>query len=701
MGMRGISTRGDFFVVTLATMVCLAGCGDNIEGRDCGAGTTEQAGECRPNEEVCAAGTHFVAESGLCEPSLECAEGTVLEGTSCIPDGNVICQDGTRFNASSGQCEADIQGCGAGTVLDGETCVPIDDAAMAAIVEADEPNDVDGLAGSVLLPNLTTPQSMFGCITPTDTDDDGSLDIDRDSYRITATGPTLLNISVDGIDGLSGAFVIRAANGALATDGWSRTGLNLVGDTSQRQVFLPAAGDYFIDILDGRSLLVPEPVGGPETCYFASIRRNVLPAAEAITDTTTGVLGSTTHVLSFSPEADGDIIEDLLQLPTPTAAAAPAYVRMRDGIYAGGSQGGSSLSGTTGGLRTASNLLIVIEPEFNYSLNPVAYAYSLSATSVPEMNSGVPTTIGVGSGSGFEMAWTEVFAGEILRLSANDSSVRISALDASLQPRTLLCDGCNSSEFFYQPEHSGLLYIGVHNDSASSSFDITINTESNVATPIALDIPPTSLALSPGGDSFASTSEDALDWTELAATSSTFTGSIQARRYALDSEGFLDLEVPALETVDFGATALRPHLGAQAQESLWHVTDTAFDGISDTESYDIRLSSRSFASLSPVSGTDDQAMAVAIVAGDAHRYRLQAAPGEEVDVTVTSADPLDLSIAQLSDFEVPLVVTDAGGVGESETVRVLIPVTGYVPLNIESASTAGAYDLVAHVVVAP
>lgn len=683
---------------------CLFGivsCGDNTQAILCGAGTVEADGVCVPSETACGIGTAFDEDLGLCLPvPAECARGTVAEGDRCVPDGSVICDDGTTYNASSGQCQSDIAACGAGTVLDGVTCVSIDEAIEASLEEDAEPNDDFGLAGSLDVPNLTGNRTIYGCIDPTDTDGDGSIDIDRDSYRLTASGPSLVDISVDGIAGLSGGFVIRATSGALLEDGWSRTGLNLVSDTSRRQVFLPAAGDYLLDIVDGRSLLVDAPVGNGETCYLASLRNIALPAAVAVSDLASGTLGSGVHMLSYSAEADGDILEDVLSLTAPTQAASLAMVHMRAGRYAGGVQGGSSLADTTAGLLSSSNLLIVIEPEFNYALDSVPFAYSLSRSGATQLTSSVATSIAVGNALGSEMAWTEVASGDIVRLQTTDSDISVFSMDRRLSRTTQLCSDCGDSEFFYQAINSELLYLGISHASAVGSFDVTIEIERQSPTALAVDSALSGVALGSQGVSFVESVEEARAWTTLDASASSFAGNLQARRYPRDTAGFLDAEISPLEVLLASETP-RAHIASERQANLWRVDDDAFDGTSDDETFDLSLTALAFANLQPTSATPVQLTALAIGGNDAQRFLLVGEPGQEIDLVASTGDSIDLSIAQLSDFEDVVALEDSGASGASETVRITIPQAGYVPLFVQSAIEAGNYDLSATIAAAP
>lgn len=209
-----------------------------------------------------------------------CGTGTVLAGGVCVPDGSVVCEQGTVFDQATGTCVIDPSACADGTTLvDGE-CIPDDELleGSADFTEGAEPNGPsdDNVAGMFDTPALNGSTTFYGCVTATtDTDGDGNLDSDLDTWLVTADAPMTLEITADGIRGLSAGFIAINADQALSPilDNWQRIGLNLTGDTAKREIFLPAAGTYALLVTDGRSLFLGQAGAGTEdTCYFATVK---------------------------------------------------------------------------------------------------------------------------------------------------------------------------------------------------------------------------------------------------------------------------------------------------------------------------------------------------------------------------------------------------------------------------------------------
>ncbi|MBL4633578.1 MAG: hypothetical protein JKY56_06890, partial [Kofleriaceae bacterium] len=323
--------------------VTVAGCGDDSPSLECGANTTMTDGVC-------------VGDTGT---NTTCGAGTIAMGTECVPDGSVICETGTTLDMASGTCVADITGCGTGTiVVDGVCTDPAD--VVADVTEAAEPNDLgeDGTPGTITLPMAGESITISGCIEPT-TDMAGNAVIDEDAYLFEAAGPTLLDITVDGFNGVAGAFQVITGDHELFDAGFTRFGLNLANDMSQRQVFLPKAAAYGISFSDSRALFFGLPAGGAGACYLATIRNVALPTPTAITVDTPldGTFGSDTQFLRFTPAADGSIATSTTVAPNESALVDT--VLMVAGQYRGNSAGlgdrnfGDPAANVGGGLNTA------------------------------------------------------------------------------------------------------------------------------------------------------------------------------------------------------------------------------------------------------------------------------------------------------------------------------------------------------------
>jgi len=362
-----------------ATM--LMACGDNDIDHVCGMGTHDEGGVC------------------VGDDSSSCAAGTILQDGMCVPDGSVVCSQGTKFDPATGKCVLDPTACADGTVLVGNTCVPDDDtlADKADHKEAAEPNDGSpNVAGTFAAPAIGGMTTFYGCVTATeDSDGDGNLDADLDAWVVTANAPMVLDVTTDGIHGLSAGFVAINGTGSLspALDNWQRFGLNLTGDTSQREIFLPAAGTYVLFVTDTRSLFLGQAgAGTPKTCYFGTVKQVAMPAATALTiPKTTATNNGHVQLFTFTGTATGDIVD--LTMNSTAPAMQPAFVALRSGtLQRSAAVTADPLGGnvppfdTVGGLDTGTVVSFVVDPEYNYGVVPQAYtldSFKIGAQALP------------------------------------------------------------------------------------------------------------------------------------------------------------------------------------------------------------------------------------------------------------------------------------------------------------------------------
>lgn len=321
---------------------------------------------CGGDEITCGTGT--VLEGDMCVPSntTTCGTGTTLMGDECVPDGSVICEQGTRFDMATGTCVVDPSACAAGTVLVGGECVPEDDTLTADLEEATEPNDATG-AGAFNLPAVNEDVTLHGCISPR-----GGVR-DEDVWIMTATGPTLVEITADGVGGLAAGFIVQDL-AIPSLPNYFRAGINLTGDTSKRQVFLPAAGDYLLIMDDSRAILVDEVAGGPGTCYYTTVKTVAMPSATALTTPQqTGTDDGNVRVLSFTADGEGDILRSVLN--TGSESLSPAFVVMRgNNLVASAAPATNPSTGavtppqwTEGGMALNEVLTIIVDNQYNFA----------------------------------------------------------------------------------------------------------------------------------------------------------------------------------------------------------------------------------------------------------------------------------------------------------------------------------------------
>lgn len=240
------------------------------------------------------------AAMGCGDNSKQCGPGTKDENGVCAPDGgDIVCTDGTKLNAEGTGCEIDPNACQDGTVLVDGACV---DAGRVDVdvEEAAEPNglglfleDSVNPAGDITLKAGGEATVLHGTIVPhADADDDGQPEIDVDTYTLDVSSPVLLKVSADGLNGLAAGFVSVAAvadpNDPLVD--WQRFGLNVTGDTSTRELYIPAAGQYVVAIADTRSLFLTGASAGAEDGaapfeYYVSITtETATPTELTVTD---------------------------------------------------------------------------------------------------------------------------------------------------------------------------------------------------------------------------------------------------------------------------------------------------------------------------------------------------------------------------------------------------------------------------------
>ena len=366
-------------------------------------------GACGDNSKVCGPGTTDV--DGTCTPTNTCGPGTKVDPSTsqCVPDGSVVCTDGTMLDTATGTCVVDPNSCQDGTVLIAGACV---DPTRGLVVDLDEgvvePNGLNVIeassvaAGTIVLKPIGGTFVIHGKIAPfQDVDGDGQLDPDVDSYLMSVSTPTRLEISVDGVNGIDGGFVaIAPVESTSPLVSWSRFAINLSGDTSKRQLFLPAAGTYVLAIADTRTLY-RFSTGGPQDAapgpgdYYVSITTMATPtpallvgANNVIThqDTTTG------DVQLFTVQAGSGLAD--VTLAMPTIEASPSLVildgnQLRQVAFALGNNGLYTPGGTTetivGGFTDTP--VIAVDEVYDYAQQPASYTLTVRTSSAQPLGS--------------------------------------------------------------------------------------------------------------------------------------------------------------------------------------------------------------------------------------------------------------------------------------------------------------------------
>ncbi len=333
----------------LIVAALLGGCGDN--SRSCGVGTRVEDGYCVPAG--CGVGTVSDEETG-----------------ECVPDGTVVCSDGTRFDPVTSRCEIDPAACQNGTVLVDGACADPAAGMLADLNEGPEPNAMnvieagDSRAGNIVLG--AKPFVVHGTLVPHAGDAP-----DVDTYVVTVTAPTLLHVSADGI-GVNAGFVVTSAN----VPDWQRFAINLSGDTSQRDVFLPQMGTYKFSIGATSTMFEYADSGTAGTTtgageYYATFSPRALPTPTALTTSASGMLENGALAFYRATVAAG---AHPITVTMPSAFAVASVVVTPASYFAFDDEDTMPARVTANGVGEA---LIVIDHVYVLSPSEIAYTVSI------------------------------------------------------------------------------------------------------------------------------------------------------------------------------------------------------------------------------------------------------------------------------------------------------------------------------------
>lgn len=675
----------------------LGGCGDNSSNPiECGANTTEVDGEC------------------IGDKTRDCAAGTVENADgNCVPDGTVICETGTTFNSTTGSCDADITGCQSGTiVVNGECRDPAD--VQADVEEAPEPNGLGGTPGVLSTPAVGAAITVAGCIEPTFVEDETIADYD--SYVFAATGPTLLDITVDGYGGAAGAFQLESLDQELRDADFLRFGVNLANDMSKRQVFLPKAGDYVITFGDSRSFFLA-PAGGPGACYLASIANVAIPAATPLTFEmeTVGSFSGDAQFFSLTPTQDAILFGTT---EAPSSSALVDTVLMVNDVYRGSSPDlterdfGESASTAAGGLNAADSVVYVVDPVINFALVPVDFVHLVGGPVVVTLPA---------DGSTASVPHPDVTSSVLSFSVASDGDVKFLDLDASslgggdpdmdwfiydsnlalVTPiDTFDQDGLHTG--YFQFESAGTYYIGVEDfaDTVTDPYSLTATQVDYTPTPVVVGTPLTTQSFGASGAAFYTAVPASFEWWSISGTPTGFDGDYRLDVFGQEA-GQLNENVPSIANFVLSAGVFIRQVLHDAEPVLLMVTDS---GANTAATFDLSIANEDFTDLGVVTYA---APISAVITGAASEalYSASATPGNGIGLTITGqngfdpilviiddsgetiiddvvgADSIEVFAGVFLDPEFTFAVRDANGVGGDYTIDIVVPLA----LSLSSA----------------
>lgn len=658
-----------------ASALVLAGCGDNAP--TCGTGTVLEDGVC-------------VADGN----TSTCGTGTVLVGDECVPDGSVICEQGTVFDTASGQCVVDPSACADGTVLVSGQCVPEDETLTADLNEAAEPNDDTG-AGQFAVPALNDDVVIHGCITPR------GGEADEDVWIMTASAPTLLEITADGVGGLAAGFLVQDA-AIPALPNWARFGINLTGDTSRRQVYLPVAGTYLLVMDDSRALILGEAAGGPETCYYTTVKTVAMPAATpAAVPQTTGTDSGNVRVLSYTADAAGDLL-DVTQ-NTDSSGLLTAFVVRKNGQFYGSAAYDQANDVppffTAGGLAASDTVEIVVDNIYNFSLTPQAYTLDfveVSAQALPTDGSNVTVTKQNGTLTDtpwFEpnLLWFDVTAaGQVVHFALTASEgVRMRIVRGDLFTTTgalnlvsniaTTADATSFTNQHVRFRQPGRYYFWVFDTDGTGGDTYTITSTLGATTPTALTYGTAATAqpLPATGSAFHSIDLNNPVWIQASVpTVADWGGNARITFYDLAAEGWLTTTAGNVNPIQSstqptdGSAPVERITRGDTRDYLVRVEATGTVGSSPT--YSLEIGERPHAIVGTVTsaapltrtGQDD------LAAGASKGFIVDGTAGDAMFATITpTVATVDITAARRAvDGSTPGGTVNAGGAGEAEIV---------------------------------
>lgn len=694
-----------------------------------------------------------VAAAGLIgcgDNSVECGEGTAANDEGfCVPTGggSVTCTDGTMLDEATNTCVIDPASCQGGTVLIGSECVDPAEGLTVDVTEAAEPNgffiggeESENPAGEFQLKPIGQTIVLNGNINPqADRDEDGAAESDFDTYLFEATDPTLLEISVDGVGGAAGGFVIFGAIDGL--EAWQRFGVNLTGDTSKRQVYLPAAGIYLLAIADTRSLTLGEPAGDANNSYYVTVEQKAVPTATALTFTN-GDVNHTGRIMDgevdfFTAPLDvGFNSVDLTSFDSDFSGSLVVMAGLRIRSISDESHsvtGDSPATAFFGGVATGTTTTFIVDHVINTSSAAVDYRLHIrTRTAAPLSTDGMAvsqpnlsataTTLdtytywyfdvnATNQLTGMDLAWNVPFTGVLVdedgifvaRFTNFATATRFQAYKGLLRT--------NRPGRYY--------FIGYAPAPSTNTTEITATSTIAAVTPAALAYEAAVTDVAPNafnGDAYTYTL-GAEPWQQFIAAADAASNGATVRVFnpltaygrlgtytTLDAAG-----TPTVATATDGSPLVAFIAGAANTNERGLITPGLPDSLlvvastaAGAGTYDLSTEQHEYMDL----GTQAPPFTVTHAAQDLSLgfldYLIKTTPGSVVTITTTPDDQEDLVIEQLDTPETVVNRADSGLEGDAETLEVIADSRGYVAITVyDYLGSPGSFGIQIEVSEAP
>jgi hypothetical protein len=694
---------------------------------------------------VAAAGLIGCGDSGA-----ECGEGTELDDDGfCVPTGvPVTCSDGTMLDEATNTCVIDPASCQAGTVLIDGSCVDPTGGITVDVTEAVEPNALgffgessEDPAGAFELKAVGGAAVVVqGNLNPqADRDDDGEQEGDFDTYLFEAAGPTLLEISVDGVGGAQGAFAI--INGEAENMlGWIRFGVNRLGDTGKRQVYLPQGGIYVLIVSDTRSFVQSLAVGDANNKYFASIKQLAVPTATALT-----VTDGVARALDTLPAGEvklytapfGTGLNNVSYLIDNVNITGSVVVAKNGGVKATADEDGGAATALVGGISATDNVLVVADQLINTNGGAAAFDLQIrvgAATALPtngttamvdnatDTEDFYPTSLaglsvlyfdvnGAGETVGLDLSWNVPVDG--ILLDENGGVVN----NFSYDPSEVLFSFFDGFGWFQWEEYVGLFrapaagryYLLVWGPQNALGDDLIVTSTIAAVTPgtLTAGTPLTAQAPNPFNSNPYNFNADNATWELFTAEANTASGGAIVEYYPRDNAvGRLDTLV--LESLVNGAITNRrevaplfgygspPNSSVEQGQILisgptqYYVKVNTIDAAG---TFGIGASPRMYTDLGTHQGPYTETLTAQTFpltyddGGDhfglgEHYYLLRTAPGTEITITVTPSDPgMDAFIGNM-DFDESFFDGIDDGLTGPETYEYTMDSYGFIAFSV-------------------